>query len=229
MVIGLVLLVASGIVWLLVKKDAPQPIIATFEDCAAAGYPILETYPEQCRTPDGKSFTKVVKANETEFGSPVTLRLNEKAEFSDGLTATLVAINDSRCKTGVVCIWAGELAFQIKLLGGDMNQETKIKLGTVTAKSVTQDGYTLTLGEADENSLTITVTTESDTFDKTGLETMEICNAKAICHQGAVTFEAGEVISITAVDGAEVGVEFSQCDAESCYVEDVSGREWDLV
>jgi hypothetical protein len=142
---------------------------------------------------------------------------------------TLVAINDSRCKTGVVCIWAGELAYQVKLQGGSINQETEIKLGTVTAKSVTQSGYTLTLEEADENSITITVTEESDTFDKTGLETMEICNAKAVCHQGAVTFEAGEVISITTVDGAEVDVDFSQCDEESCYVEDVYGREWDLV
>ncbi len=225
----ILLLIAAGAVWLLTRKTVPQPIISTFEECAAAGYPILETYPEQCRTPDGKSFTKVVKATGTEFGSPVTLRRDEPTKFSDGLTVTLVAINDSRCKTGVVCIWAGELAYQVKLLGGMINQEIEIKLGTITAKSVTQDGYTLTLDKADENSLTITVTTESDAFDKTGLETMEICNAKAICHQGAVTFEAGEVISITAVDGAEIGVEFSQCDAESCYVEDVSGREWDLV
>lgn len=34
--------------------------IDSFEECVAAGYPILETYPEQCKTPDGKSFTKKV-------------------------------------------------------------------------------------------------------------------------------------------------------------------------
>lgn len=32
--------------------------ITTFEECIAAGNPILESYPEQCRTPDGKVFTK---------------------------------------------------------------------------------------------------------------------------------------------------------------------------
>lgn len=32
--------------------------IDNFEKCAAAGYPILDSYPEQCRTPEGKSFTK---------------------------------------------------------------------------------------------------------------------------------------------------------------------------
>ena len=32
--------------------------IDSFEDCAAAGYPVMESYPEQCATPDGKSLTK---------------------------------------------------------------------------------------------------------------------------------------------------------------------------
>ena len=41
--------------------------IDSFEKCSAAGYPILETYPEQCRTPNGKSFTKVYS------DSPITV------------------------------------------------------------------------------------------------------------------------------------------------------------
>lgn len=32
--------------------------INSFEACAAAGYPIMESYPERCATPDGKSFTR---------------------------------------------------------------------------------------------------------------------------------------------------------------------------
>lgn len=35
------------------------PDIATFEECAAAGYPIMESYPERCSTPDGRTFTRV--------------------------------------------------------------------------------------------------------------------------------------------------------------------------
>ena len=151
------LLIAADVAWLVTKKNAPQPIITTFEECAQAGYPILESYPEQCRTPDGRSFTRIVESSGTELGTPVTLHLNEEIIFNDGLTMTLVDINDSRCQTGVVCIWAGELAFQVKLLGGDMNQETEIKLGTVTTKSVTQGSYTFTLGEANETAATITV------------------------------------------------------------------------
>ena len=34
--------------------------IRTFEDCAAAGYPVAASYPEQCRTPDGRLFVRVI-------------------------------------------------------------------------------------------------------------------------------------------------------------------------
>lgn len=34
--------------------------IRNFEECAAAGYPVMESYPEQCRTPDGRLFVRVV-------------------------------------------------------------------------------------------------------------------------------------------------------------------------
>lgn len=32
--------------------------IDSFEECAAAGYPIMESYPEQCAVPGGQTFTK---------------------------------------------------------------------------------------------------------------------------------------------------------------------------
>lgn len=35
--------------------------IASFEDCLKAGYPIMESYPRQCRTPDGDLFIEVIK------------------------------------------------------------------------------------------------------------------------------------------------------------------------
>lgn len=34
--------------------------IRSFEQCAAAGYPVMESYPEQCRTPDGRLFVRVI-------------------------------------------------------------------------------------------------------------------------------------------------------------------------
>lgn len=32
--------------------------ITSFEECAGAGYPIAESYPRQCRTPDGQHFVE---------------------------------------------------------------------------------------------------------------------------------------------------------------------------
>ncbi len=34
----------------------PQKSITSFDECAAAGYPIMESSPEQCRTPQGQTF-----------------------------------------------------------------------------------------------------------------------------------------------------------------------------
>ena len=39
--------------------------INSFDECIAAGYPAMESYPRQCRTSDGKSFTEYI-GNELE-------------------------------------------------------------------------------------------------------------------------------------------------------------------
>lgn len=51
----IILLLAIGLVtyFASTKKN-----ITSFEECAAAGYPIQESFPERCVSPDGKAFTK---------------------------------------------------------------------------------------------------------------------------------------------------------------------------
>ena len=49
----------------------PPPDIATFEECVAAGYPVMEIYPEQCRVPGGVTFTRV-----TTDASPTPITLS---------------------------------------------------------------------------------------------------------------------------------------------------------
>ena len=41
-------------------KDSGGLTIKNFEECAAAGYPVLESYPRQCRTPDGRFFVEQI-------------------------------------------------------------------------------------------------------------------------------------------------------------------------
>lgn len=62
--IGLILIAASGAVGYYFGYDvgfekAAEAEINSFEECAAV-YPVMESYPEQCLTPDGRSFTRQI-------------------------------------------------------------------------------------------------------------------------------------------------------------------------
>lgn len=54
-IIGIVLLIliVATILMAVTKKEK----ITSFEECVNAGYPILESYPEQCKVPGGQTFT----------------------------------------------------------------------------------------------------------------------------------------------------------------------------
>ncbi|HCS78848.1 TPA: hypothetical protein DIV55_03825 [Patescibacteria group bacterium] len=41
-------------------EDRTGTNISSFAACAAAGYPVAESYPRQCRTPDGRNFVEDV-------------------------------------------------------------------------------------------------------------------------------------------------------------------------
>lgn len=40
------------------QKPSPPLVIANFEECEAAGYPVGESHPRQCWTPDGRRFVE---------------------------------------------------------------------------------------------------------------------------------------------------------------------------
>ncbi len=49
-----------GYVFLWDKKTEPEKAILSFKDCADAGYLVMESYPRQCRTPDGRTFAEEI-------------------------------------------------------------------------------------------------------------------------------------------------------------------------
>jgi len=57
LVVLLIVIVVSGY-YVFRSPRADTAVITNFEDCVAAGYPILESYPRQCKTPDGKTFVE---------------------------------------------------------------------------------------------------------------------------------------------------------------------------
>lgn len=55
-----------------------NPEIDNFEKCAVAGYPVMESYPRQCRTPDGKNFVEEVTVEPPVTGDGVACTMDAK-------------------------------------------------------------------------------------------------------------------------------------------------------
>lgn len=51
------------------KTPAPAPTVAvsvlSFEDCLRAGYPVMESQPRQCKTPDGRTYAEEIPVEAT--------------------------------------------------------------------------------------------------------------------------------------------------------------------
>ena len=57
-----IVLIAVGL-WFYLKS--PRIEVQSFEECVKAGYPVMESYPRQCKAPDGKTFVEDI-GNELE-------------------------------------------------------------------------------------------------------------------------------------------------------------------
>ncbi len=67
-VIILIVLIGGFFLFLNKEKDIgiKDDEITSFEECVKAGYPVLESYPEQCYTADGKHFVRELSKEEKE-------------------------------------------------------------------------------------------------------------------------------------------------------------------
>jgi len=68
--IAALIIIGLSVVWKLTRSTAP--IVTNFELCVAASYPVQESYPERCTTPEGKTFTRDV-GNELEKSDLIVL------------------------------------------------------------------------------------------------------------------------------------------------------------
>ena len=110
-VIGLtIVLVVAGALYWYEEKDSLEAV-SSFNECAEAGYPILESYPPQCKTPDGRTFTEDV-GNELEKQDLIRIsnpRPNQTIESPVTITGEARGY------------WFFEASFPVKLLDGDGN------------------------------------------------------------------------------------------------------------
>jgi len=87
----------------------PVIIITNFDECVAKGYPILESYPRQCKTPDGKTFVEDI-GNELEKIN--LIRINNPRP-NDLVESPLFIKGEARG------FWFFEADFPVKLFDGN--------------------------------------------------------------------------------------------------------------
>ena|SRR3989344_2512281 len=98
-------LVAWVVVSFLVPERAMQAVITNFEECAAAGNPVMESYPRQCNTPDGGHFVEVLPSERQE-GDGIGLVANGCAVA--GCSGQLCVSADEAGETVSTCEYRAE-------------------------------------------------------------------------------------------------------------------------
>ncbi len=119
-------LIITILYFFIFKENTNKPIInngniTNFAECVTAGYPVMESYPRQCNTPDGKHFTEDI-GNELELTDLIRIdspRPNQK------ITSPLEISGQARGN------WFFEASFPVELLDGN---NSKIGQGIAQAQ-----------------------------------------------------------------------------------------------
>jgi len=125
--------------------------INSFEECVQADYPILESYPEQCRTPDGRSFTRQI-TNQQNFQSQTVEEIGLNFQYPSDLTYRKeIADNAGSIRTAGFFLTKGsEQNPEYQLYGlyenyKDVTEEdlerAKTEMDPTTIKETSIDGY----------------------------------------------------------------------------------------
>lgn len=69
-VVGLVVVAAIAVLSIFSPKEKLSMDVSSFEDCVKAGFPVMESYPRQCRTADGKHFVEVIPEQNNQIKKP---------------------------------------------------------------------------------------------------------------------------------------------------------------
>jgi len=82
---------AAAYAWQMQSEETSTSSINSFRGCEQAGYPIMESYPRQCRTPDGRTFVEDIP---------------EPIERPDGGAICIDTCGDGACAE-IVCLGSG--------------------------------------------------------------------------------------------------------------------------
>jgi len=109
----IIIVVLGATAYFTMFKPGEVPItdINNFEECISAGYPVLESYPRQCKTPDGKTFTEDI-GNELEKLDLISV---SNPRPNQTIQSPIVIEGEARG------FWFFEADFPVKLLDGNGN------------------------------------------------------------------------------------------------------------
>lgn len=118
-IIAVLAIAVVGVCWWIISHKKALPTVANFDECAAAGYPVAESYPRQCRA-GNQTFSEYIgnELEKTDLIRITTPRPNDTIK-------SLVTIEGEARGT-----WFFEASFPIKLYDANNNL-----LGTAIAKA----------------------------------------------------------------------------------------------
>ncbi|MBU1877136.1 GerMN domain-containing protein [Patescibacteria group bacterium] len=114
-------------VYLIIQTHKPE-VILSFEECVAKNYPVMESYPRQCRTPDGKTFVENI-GNELEKADLIQ---SHNPRPNQTIISPLFIKGEARG------YWFFEASFPIKLLDGN-NKEIALTIAQAKSDWMTED------------------------------------------------------------------------------------------
>ncbi len=132
-IIGLivaVLVIGFGAMWVVRGSQQTQSVatVTDFTSCAAVGYPIMESYPRQCRTPDGRTFVEQISISE-----PLSDRIQVTAPLADAVVASPLTVTGKARGT-----WYFEASFPVRILDAN-NQELGVIPAAAQGEWMTED------------------------------------------------------------------------------------------
>lgn len=129
MIILILIIVLAGVfmIWKYKSPEEPSTIVGNFEECAAK-YPVLESYPRQCRTPDDKKFIEDI-GNELEKQD--LIRLN-KPRPNRLIKSPLKIEGEARG------FWFFEADFPVRLLDAN-DRELGVAIAKTSLEWMTED------------------------------------------------------------------------------------------
>jgi len=109
-IVAILILIAVVLIFDVGRRSTPT--IASFVECQNAGYPIMESYPRQCRTPQGQTFTEIIATSTPQTINDDTIKVTEPV-FGAEVRSPLVIKGQARGT------WYFEASFPIQIIDGN--------------------------------------------------------------------------------------------------------------